>query len=162
MNLPLLKKYLIPGRNFLDIIYNNYFSNFSIICFKIIVYKMKNIEVIIRDRLFYIRAEELHNQIWFHWKGRIFVLDKKKRKLSASRKVKKASHENFILSPMPGQIVKVLVTPGKEVKENQTLIILSSMKMEYIIKSPAKAVVKYVKVKEGEQVAAHQELILFR
>lgn len=122
---------------------------------------MKNIEVTIRDRLFYIRAEELHNQIWFHWNGKLFVLDKKKRKLSASQKVKKASKENSILSPMPGQIIKVFVTPGREVEENQTLIILSSMKMEYIIKSPAKAVVKNVKVKEGEQVAAHQELISF-
>ena len=122
---------------------------------------MENIEVTIRDRLFYIKAEELHNQIWFHWNGKIFVLDKKKRRSSASQKVKKASNENFVLSPMPGQIVKVFVTPGRQVEENQILIILSSMKMEYMIKSPAKAVVEYVRVKEGEQVTAHQELISF-
>ena len=122
---------------------------------------MRNVEVTVRDRLFYIKAEELHNQIWFHWDGKLFVLDKKKRKSSVSQKVKKASDENSILSPMPGQIVKVFVTPGREVTENQTLIILSSMKMEYMIKSPAKAVVKDVKVKEGEQVAAHQELVSF-
>ena len=123
---------------------------------------MKNIEITVKDQLFYIKAEELHNQIWFHWNGKVFILDKKKRKSSVSQKVKKASDEKLILSPMPGQIIKVFVTPGREVEENQTLIILSSMKMEYMIKSSAKAVVKYVRVKEGEQVVAHQELVSFR
>lgn len=122
---------------------------------------MENVEVIINDQLFYVKAEELYNQIWFHWNGRIFFLEKKKGRSATSQKNKKVSNEKRILSPMPGQIIKVLVAPGREVVENQILIILSSMKMEYMIKSSAKAVVKGVNVKEGEQVAAHQELISF-
>ncbi|MDE0118936.1 MAG: acetyl-CoA carboxylase biotin carboxyl carrier protein subunit [Bdellovibrionales bacterium] len=64
-----------------------------------------------------------------------------------------------ILSPMPGEIVKILVHPGVEVTENQTVLILSSMKMEYTLKASAKGVIKSVKVKEGEKVSADQELV---
>ena len=123
--------------------------------------KIKQIEVTLNERLLYVKAEELDNRIWFHLNGRIFVLDKQQPKLSSVDEKVKSANENVILSPMPGRIIKVLAEPGSQVEENQTLLILSSMKMEYTIKSPVGAVVELVKVKEGEQVVAHQELVLF-
>jgi biotin carboxyl carrier protein len=123
--------------------------------------KIKQIEVTLNEQLLYVKAEELDNCIWFHLNGRIFVLDKQQPKLSSVDEKVENSNKNVILSPMPGQIIKVLVQSGSQVEENQTLLILSSMKMEYTIKSPFKAVIGLVKVKEGEQVVAHQELVLF-
>ena len=123
---------------------------------------MRNIEVPIGNQFFRIKAEERDDYIWFHFHGRVFVIDKKiVKKTSVSEEKPEAIEQKSVLSPMPGQIVKVFVTPGMKVKENQTLVVLSSMKMEYTIKSPVKAVVKLIKVKEGEQVIAHQELISF-
>ena len=124
--------------------------------------KIKQIEVTLNEQLLYVKAEELDNRIWFHLNGRVFVLDKQQPKLSSVDKEVENSNENIILSPMPGRIIKVLAEPGSQVEENQTLLILSSMKMEYTIKSPVGAVVETVKVKEGEQVVAHQELVLFK
>ena len=119
--------------------------------------KIKQIEITVKDQLFYIKTEELNNRIWFHLSGRIFILDQKK--LSSSDQAKKDPDKNLVLSPMPGQIVKVLVQFGSEVEENQTLLILSSMKMEYTLKASKKGFIKSVKVKEGEKVSADQELV---
>lgn len=123
---------------------------------------MRNIEVSVENKYFRIKAEEWNNRIWFHFNGRIFAIDKQLvKKVSTFKEKQEIVEQKLVLSPMPGQIVKVFVTPGMEVKENQTLVILSSMKMEYTIKSTVEATVKFVRVKEGEQVAAHQELVLF-
>lgn len=119
--------------------------------------KIKQIEIRVRDQLFYIKAEEVNDRIWFHLNGRIFALDKKR--LSSSDQIKEDPDKNCILSPMPGQIVKVLAHSGVEVEENQTLLVLSSMKMEYTLKAPNKGFIKSVKVKEGEKVSADQKLV---
>lgn len=123
---------------------------------------MRNIELSVGGRYLRMKAEEGDGHIWFHFRGRIFVIDKKLvKKGFASKEKQEIVEQKLVLSPMPGQVVKVFVTPGMKVRENQTLIVLSSMKMEYIIKSPVKAVIKLVKVKEKEHVTAHQELVLF-
>ncbi len=122
--------------------------------------KLKHIEIKLKSQVLYIKAEELDNCIWFHLNGRIFVLSKQQVKSSFVDEKREGSSENVILSPMPGQIIKVLVQSGVQVEENQTLLVLSSMKMEYTIKSPVKAVIDLIKVKEGEQVTAHQDLVL--
>ena len=121
--------------------------------------KIKQIEVTVKDQLFYIKAEELDNRIWFHLAGKIYVLDKQQIKPSSVDQTRKNFNEKFILSPMPGQIVKILVQSGSKVEENQVLLILSSMKMEYTLKAPKKGFIKSVGVKEGESVSADQELI---
>ena len=41
-----------------------------------------------------------------------------------------ASSEKKITSPMPGKVVKVLVNVGDEIKEGETAVIISAMKME--------------------------------
>ena len=124
---------------------------------------MRNIEISIGNRCLRIKAEERDGHIWFHFRGRIFVIDRNEvNNTFSSHEKPEVLDEKRILSPMPGQIVKVCVTSEMKVKENQTLVILSSMKMEYTIKSPIEAMVKQVKIKQGEQVTAHQELILFK
>lgn len=74
------------------------------------------------------------------------------------------SNENTISSPMPGKVVSVLVKEGDTVKEGETVIIISAMKMESEYKAPKDGVVKKVNVKnedtiEGDQVLIELELI---
>lgn len=64
-------------------------------------------------------------------------------------------------SPLPGTILKVLVTVGDAVSPNDTLLLLESMKMEHPILSRSEGVVGSVLVKEGDSVVAGQPLVTF-
>lgn len=66
-----------------------------------------------------------------------------------------------IKAPMPGMVLKVLVTEGAEVKKGDNLFILEAMKMENIIKSPADVIVKTVNIKPGDKVEKGQVLLQF-
>lgn len=69
---------------------------------------------------------------------------------------------NSLLSPMPAKILRVLVQPGDTVKKDQPLLVIESMKMETVIRSPAEGVVvKRVVHGEGEVVGSGVELVEF-
>ena len=57
-----------------------------------------------------------------------------------------------IKAPMPGLILKVLVTEGQEIKKGDPVLILEAMKMENVFKAPGDAIVKTIKYKAGEAV----------
>ncbi len=57
-------------------------------------------------------------------------------------------------TPMPSQIIKVLVKEGQEVKSGEGLVILSSMKMENTIEAVEDGVVEAVYATEGSNVEA--------
>ncbi len=67
--------------------------------------------------------------------------------------------ETFVMAPMSGTVVKVLVNPGDEVNKGDTLLILESMKMENKISATAKAFVKAVSIREGDAVSDNSPLI---
>jgi len=67
-----------------------------------------------------------------------------------------------IKAPMPGLVLKVLVNEGDEVRKGDSLFILEAMKMENIIKAPADATVKTIKVKPTDKVEKGQLIILFK
>lgn len=60
--------------------------------------------------------------------------------------------ESKIKAPMPGLIVKILVSKGQEIKNNDPLFVLSAMKMENEIKSQFEGTVKEIYVEEGQVV----------
>ncbi len=66
---------------------------------------------------------------------------------------------DFIFSPMPGKVVKILVNEGDQVEEGKTVIIISAMKMESEYKVKQDRIIKEIKVKEGENIEANQPLI---
>lgn len=70
-----------------------------------------------------------------------------------------SSGENKIISPMPGKVVNVLVSEGDIVKEGETVVIISAMKMESEYKAPKDGVVKKVHVKNEETIDGNQVLI---
>ncbi|KAK5104336.1 hypothetical protein LTS08_002224 [Lithohypha guttulata] len=69
---------------------------------------------------------------------------------------------NSLLSPMPCKILRVDVKPGDVVKKDQTLLVIESMKMETVIRSPGEGlVVKRVVHGQGEVVGTGVELVEF-
>jgi len=79
--------------------------------------------------------------------------------LGMSQKVQRKV--NLLKAPMPGLIVKVLVKPGEEVKQGDSLLILEAMKMENVFRASADAVVKEIMVGERQSVEKGQVLITF-
>ncbi|HIG09216.1 MAG TPA: acetyl/propionyl/methylcrotonyl-CoA carboxylase subunit alpha [Alphaproteobacteria bacterium] len=76
------------------------------------------------------------------------------------RKVKNTLSKTLI-SPMPGQVVKVCVSENQKVNLGEDLIILDAMKMENILKADKDIIVKKINVKAGDIVSVDQELITF-
>jgi len=67
---------------------------------------------------------------------------------------------NSIVVPMPGKIVKVLVEVGQEVKQGETLVIVSAMKMESEYKANKDGIVEDVLVKEEDTVDSGQVMVV--
>jgi len=64
-----------------------------------------------------------------------------------------------IKAPMPGLILKILVTEGQTLKKGDPVLILEAMKMENVFKSPTDAVVKSINIEQGQAVEKGQILI---
>jgi propionyl-CoA carboxylase alpha chain len=62
-------------------------------------------------------------------------------------------------SPMPGQVLRILVAEGQRVKPGDGLIVLEAMKMEQTIKATIQGFVRAVLVKAAEVVAPGQMLV---
>jgi len=59
-----------------------------------------------------------------------------------------------IRAPMPGKVVRLLVTEGAAVQANQGILVMEAMKMQNEIKSPKSGVVQKLEVREGAAVIA--------
>jgi biotin carboxyl carrier protein len=64
-----------------------------------------------------------------------------------------------IKAPMPGLIVKVLVSIGESVEKGQNLLNFEAMKMENQIKAPGPGIIKNILVKPGDKIEKGQVLI---
>ncbi|HSC50392.1 MAG TPA: biotin carboxylase N-terminal domain-containing protein [Gaiellaceae bacterium] len=71
-----------------------------------------------------------------------------------------AGHEQSTLTaPMPGTVIKVLAAAGDRVQPRQPLVVLEAMKMETPVVSPYEAVVRAVRVREGDSVGGGEVLV---
>lgn len=57
-----------------------------------------------------------------------------------------------VKAPMPGLVLKILVTPGQQINKGDGLLVLEAMKMENILKATGPATVKAIKVTEKTAV----------
>lgn len=62
-------------------------------------------------------------------------------------------------APMPGVVLKILVSEGQEVERGTPVLILEAMKMEHVINAPADGVVRAIHCREGELVQPGVDLI---
>lgn len=60
--------------------------------------------------------------------------------------------QEFAKSPMPGTVVKIYCQVGQEVKANEPLISVESMKMEFLIRATHDVKIKEIRVVESKFV----------
>ncbi|MBN2403651.1 MAG: biotin/lipoyl-binding protein [Spirochaetes bacterium] len=59
-----------------------------------------------------------------------------------------------VLSPFSGKLIKVLVSQGAKVSEDDEIFVIEAMKMETPIYAPCGGTVKELKVKENQDIEA--------
>jgi len=67
--------------------------------------------------------------------------------------------EHTISSPMPGKVIKILVSEGDVIKKGDIAVIISAMKMESEYKSPQDGIIKKIFINEGDTIEGNQVLI---
>ena len=72
-----------------------------------------------------------------------------------------ADMSKFLLSPMPGLLVDVVVKPGQVVQAGERLAVIEAMKMENILTAVQDGVVKDVLAAKGESLTVDQPIIAF-
>ena len=65
-----------------------------------------------------------------------------------------------LMAPMPGKVVRVLVSEKDEVEAGQGVIVVEAMKMQNELKSPKKGVVSKIITAEGATVNAGDPLVV--
>jgi biotin carboxyl carrier protein len=71
-----------------------------------------------------------------------------------------AAGEQAIVAPMPGRVVRVLVSIGDEVAAREAVVVVEAMKMENELRSPKAGRVKDVAVAAGTSVEAGRVLLV--
>jgi acetyl/propionyl-CoA carboxylase alpha subunit len=64
-----------------------------------------------------------------------------------------------IKAPMPGNVVKVMVEEGDEVKSGQSIVVVEAMKMENEVRSGVDGTVKKVNVAAGDSVGTSEVMV---
>jgi biotin carboxyl carrier protein len=65
-----------------------------------------------------------------------------------------------VAAPMPGKVVKILVSVGQEVGAGQGVIVVEAMKMQNELKASGPGVVKAINVEEGTGVSGGDVLVV--
>jgi biotin carboxyl carrier protein len=68
---------------------------------------------------------------------------------------------NNLKAPLPGSVLRVLVTAGTEVRKGDVLLVMESMKMENNILAEKDAVIRSVFVSDGQAVMQDDVLVDF-
>jgi len=82
-------------------------------------------------------------------------------KVSAIKTPSRSVVANAIKAPLPGSIMKVLVTAGQKVKRGDLLLTMESMKMENNILAEQDGIIRHVHVQPGQSVMQDDTLIDF-
>jgi biotin carboxyl carrier protein len=87
--------------------------------------------------------------VWIH--GQVLVLERPKAEAVARIT---GSSDSHLTAPMPGTLLKLLVTEGQSVETKQTVAILEAMKMEHSLRAPRAGKVAKIFYKEGDVLEA--------
>ncbi|HEX9911725.1 MAG TPA: acetyl-CoA carboxylase biotin carboxyl carrier protein subunit [candidate division Zixibacteria bacterium] len=104
---------------------------------------------------------EAENKRYIFVQGESFVLQEKDA-TRAKRKEEEsglAEGKQMVCAPMPGRILKILVSEGEKVKKKQSLVIVEAMKMEHEIKSALDGIVKKVNFQENQMVDTEEPIM---
>ena len=89
------------------------------------------------------------------------VADERQLRMESSRADVSAGDGDLpIHAPIPGLVVKVMVTEGQTVALNDPLVILEAMKMENEIRAPREGVVRNISVQVGQSVEGNAPMMV--
>ncbi len=98
-----------------------------------------------KEGIFYLKEREKEiplfyflekDNLYLEYNGKVWEFQRKEKKFKESEGTQK--FDGKIYPPMPGNIVKILVSEGEEIEKGQALLIMESMKMEHTLYSPVK------------------------
>ena len=104
--------------------------------------------------LAYTVGRQVH--IWVAGKSYIFAATSP----TTRRRASEGSATDEIICPMPGVVLIVHVSEGDVVEHGQDLVIMESMKIEQVFKSPRDGVVQRVSVQVGDRVERGMRLVV--
>jgi len=67
----------------------------------------------------------------------------------------------YLISPMPGLLTDVAVTPGEEIRAGETLAVIEAMKMENVLYAERDGVIAKVLAKVGDSLTVDEPIIEF-
>ena len=70
-----------------------------------------------------------------------------------------AEGKQQVIAPMPGRVIRVLVSVGEAVEADQGLLVVEAMKMQNEIRAPKAGKIERILVHEGQAVAAGEALV---
>jgi len=99
------------------------------------------------------------------WRGaspRIAVRSPRAAELAALMPIKlPPDTSKFLLCPMPGLVVSIMVEEGDEVQEGQALAVVEAMKMENVLRAEKRGIVTAVKAEPGASLAVDDVILEF-
>jgi propionyl-CoA carboxylase alpha chain len=72
-----------------------------------------------------------------------------------------ADMSKFLLSPMPGLLVSIVVKPGQAVQAGERLAVIEAMKMENILTATRDGIVAELLADTGDSLAVDQPILSF-
>ena len=111
-----------------------------------------------KGRTYRLYAQRDKHCLWIHFQGQTWNWNKSK-KLSHKARKQNLKSQGLITSTLPGRIQKIFVKKGDKVKEGQSLLILSAMKIEYSFKAEGEGQVEGVFCESGQTVSLGTKLV---
>jgi biotin carboxyl carrier protein len=70
-----------------------------------------------------------------------------------------AEGQQQVIAPMPGKVIRILVSAGETVEADQGLVVVEAMKMQNEIRAPKAGRIERIFIREGQAVAAGEVLV---
>jgi biotin carboxyl carrier protein len=118
--------------------------------------------ILFNGKSFPVRVERLGAElraVTRGWEFAIEIQDEREWRRNRGGSVE-AEGRQQVLAPMPGKIVRVLVSVGDSVRAGQGLLVVEAMKMQNEIRAPKSGTIDRVRVVEGQTVNAGEVVVI--
>jgi biotin carboxyl carrier protein len=107
-----------------------------------------------------VERREAVTVVWLAGRQYAFALADERAARRAHDRAGGGGGPQTVKAPMPGKVVKHLVTVGDRVEAGQGVVVIEAMKMENELRAPAPGVVKALPAAEGTAVEAGAPLVV--
>ncbi len=112
---------------------------------------MEKYRITINDKVYEVEVEKLDGDVQL-----------KKSEPSKTSEPKASASGQVLNSPIQGSVLKVLVSPGQEVKRGEPVCVIEAMKLENDVVSEVDGVIDEVFIETRQVVDSGQPLVSYR